>query len=206
MFSQGRRWLVLAVALGLLAPVPGGAQAGEDFSRMERLKLRRGKLVMRQREERRGQMNLVGGMSWQVVDLPIEVVGRAVKKVSEYEHLLPGVSKFHEVKGKGPFRVIRVCHARRSVEGCYHANIRFANGGRDAFFQLDQSRDNDLRAGWGFVRVSEYGDDKTLFAWGVMADVGRGILAGLMRPHVREWMLKVPTTAKKHLERTYDAT
>ncbi|MFW6050493.1 MAG: hypothetical protein ACODAU_04925 [Myxococcota bacterium] len=196
----------MAAAIAVLAPGVVHAGLGDDFKAAERIQLRRGKLVTRPTEEQRGQLRLVGGMSWQVVDEPVHAVQALLGKPSEYEHLLPGVSSLREVKSSGPFRTVRICHARGRVEGCYHANMRFANEGRNVFFQLDPSQDNDLRAGWGFLRISKYGRSKTLVAWGVMADFGKGILAGLMRPRVREWMLKVPTTIKKHVERTYDET
>lgn len=198
------RWAASSLlALALALPAASGSAQGlaRDFNAVERLQLRRGKLVTRSTEEQRGSLRLVGGMSWQVVNAPVDEVRRALGEVSNYEHMLPGVSSFREVRGSGPFRTVKVCHRKGGVEGCYYANVRFANDGRDVFFQLDRGQDNDLRAGWGFLRVTEYKRGKTLVAWGVMADVGKGILAGFMRPQVRKWMLRVPSTVKKHIEK-----
>lgn len=188
-----------------LAASAAAAQAGvaASFTSKEKLELRHGKLVARPTEERRGNLELIGGMSWRVVDVPVDVVRKVLLDPASYEHLLPGVSSFKQVSDGGLFKTVRICHKKGAVEGCYYANIRFADGGKDVFFQLDPNHENDLRAGWGFLRVTPYGDHDTLVAWGVMADMGHGILAGLMRPQVREWMLKVPSVMKKYLEHHY---
>jgi carbon monoxide dehydrogenase subunit G len=195
-------WAVaLSVAASLMPPPSARASLGADeFSAEERKKLNRGQLVARRTEEQRGHMRLIGGTSWQVVNRPIQKVRPVVSDVSRYGKLLPGVSSFRQVEGKGAFRTVRICHKAGGVQACYYANVRFANGGRDVFFQLDPKRDNDLRSGWGFVRIVPWGNGKTLVSWGIMADVGEGIVAGLIRPSVLDWMLKVPSTMKKHLE------
>jgi carbon monoxide dehydrogenase subunit G len=192
----------LVVAAGWLVPVPSLASlGGAEFSKRERLRLQKGELVVRRTEEQRGALHLVGGTSWQVVNLPLERVRPMVSDVSRYGKMLPGVSSFRQVQASGSHRTVRICHKKSGVQGCYHANVRFANGGRDVFFQLDPARSNDLRAGWGFVRIAPWGEGKTLLCWGVMADVGHGIMAGLVRPAVLDWMLKVPTTMKEYIER-----
>lgn len=195
--------LCVVGALVLAAPSHAHASLGSgEFSKSERKRLQRGQLVVRKTEEQRGSMRLVGGTSWQVADVAVGKVRPVINDVTRYAKLLPGVSSFKKVASKGGFETVRICHKAGGVEGCYYANVRFANGGRDAFFQLDSSMDNDLRAGWGFVRVSPWGNGKTLISWGVMADMGNGVLAGLIRPAVLDWMLKVPTTMKKHIERS----
>jgi carbon monoxide dehydrogenase subunit G len=195
--------IMLALGALLLAPPqPARASLGaSEFSAAERKRLDQGHLVVRKTEEQRGKLRLVGGTSWQVVNLPLHKVQPVINDVKRYKKLLPGVSSFRAVDAKGGFRTVRICHKASGVQGCYYANVRFANEGKDAFFQLDPARDNDLRAGWGFVRVAPWGKGKTLVCWGVMADMGDGILAGLIRPAVLDWMLKVPSTMKKHLER-----
>jgi len=67
-------------------------------------------------------------------------------------------------------------------------------------FRLDDSRVNDIRAAWGYVRIEPWEDGRTLFAWGVMADFGDDLLTGIVRPVVRRWMLRVPTTFRDYLE------
>lgn len=200
--SMGGALVLLGASL--LAPTwPAHASLGAGkFSKAERKRLEKGQLVVRRTEEQRGSFRLVGGTSWQVADVSVDEVRPVINDITRYGKLLPGVSSFKQVKSKQGFRTVRICHKAGGMEGCYYANIRFANDGRDAFFQLDASRDNDLRAGWGFVRIAPWGEGKTLLCWGVMADMGDGILAGLVRPAVLDWMLKVPSTMKKHIERS----
>lgn len=48
--------------------------------------------------------------------------------------------------------------------------------------------------------MASHGRGKSLVAWGCMADVGSGVVTGVLRPVVHKWMLRVPQTIKKWVE------
>jgi len=67
-------------------------------------------------------------------------------------------------------------------------------------FQLDDSRPHDIRAGWGYIRIRPWSEGRTLVSFGVLVDVGGGVIAGLVRPTFQEWLLKIPLTMKWYVE------
>jgi hypothetical protein len=56
-----------------------------------------------------------------------------------------------------------------------------------------------VRAAWGFYNLRPHGEG-TLLAFGIMADIGDGLLTALVRPQVHEWMMKVPWMVKRFVE------
>ena len=79
-------------ALGAVLVSPGllsrsGAQQAEGFSADERQRLADGRLVVRRSQRRRGQLRLIGGNSWQVVDQPVEVTWRAMCDEASYRRM-----------------------------------------------------------------------------------------------------------------------
>ncbi len=203
---RGRaRWTLglVAASLACLAlVVPALAQQTErGFSADERRRLEEGELVARPVARRRGALRLIGGSSWQVVDQPPEVTWRALCDAPSYRHMLPAAQEARVVSHRPGQRVVRVSHAVGFVSARYHLRMRYDHDRRDVSFSLDEQRPNDLRAAWGFLSVAPFEDDpsRSLVSYGVMADVGGGVLGGIMRGQIHEWMLRVPTTIRDYL-------
>ena len=53
--------------------------------------------------------------------------------------------------------------------------------------------------GWAAVRIS-YPGGRSVASLAILADVGEGLIAGLVRKNVHEWMLRVPAQLKKFVE------
>ncbi len=192
-----------AVALGLtlaLAVLPVAAQE-RGFTAEELSRLEHGRLVARPVSRRRGSLRLIGGSSWQVVNQPVDVTWRALCDARSYRRMLPGADHAEVVAHSSGQRVVRVSHAAGFVHASYHLRMTYDQARRDIAFQLDDQRPNDLRAAWGFISVGPFQDDsdKTLVSYGVMADVGGGVLGGILRGQIHEWMLRVPTTIREYL-------
>jgi len=184
----------LAWAAGVQAQVP------DLLSDQERTRLAQGELVSRHTEERRGQLFLMGGQSWQVVDLPPDAVWRAIRDVDRYDHLVPGVERSRVAERHTDSSTVFMEHRHGMVEARYYLNVRFSDAQRIAMFQLDTSRPHDVNAGWGFFRVQPYGRDRSLLSYGIQMDLGTGIVIGTLRPILQEWLLKVPETVKEFVE------
>jgi len=169
----------------------------------EMRRLERGRLVARRTSERRGGMLLIGGTSYQVVDLSPERVWRALSDRAGYlRRMLPQTEEVVELRRQGDIRTLRLTHEYGIVSASYAVSFQYDDGAKTIIFRLDESEPHDLRAGWGFIKLRPWGDDgdKTLIAFGMMADVGSGLVSGALRPTLHEWMLKVPWTIKKYLE------
>ncbi|GAB5540674.1 MAG: hypothetical protein SangKO_004340 [Sandaracinaceae bacterium] len=193
-------------ALGAVLVSPGllsrsGAQQAEGFSADERQRLADGRLVVRRSQRRRGQLRLIGGNSWQVVDQPVEVTWRAMCDEASYRRMLPAVESARVVSHAPGQRTVRFRHAMGFTSASYHLRMRYDHDRRDITFRLDRQRPNDLRAAWGFLSVAPFEDDedRSLVSFGVMADPGGGMLGGLVRGEIHDWMLRVPETIRTYM-------
>lgn len=197
-------FLSVLAAAGLLwvAVGPLLAQDRSQFTAAERADLEAGHLVEHRRVERRGALVDFGGTSFQRIDRPLSEVWRAVRDPASYSHLLPQVDSVRTVAQAGGSAVIRVAHSYGPIHAAYHLRLRFDDARTDATFELDPSRPNDIPAARGFVHLSRWPQDadRTLVSWGVLAAVDDGILGGLLRPQLHDWMLRVPTTMRSYLE------
>ncbi|MAQ19197.1 MAG: hypothetical protein CMN30_30905 [Sandaracinus sp.] len=197
--------LVAALAVAPVGAEPVDAQDSlrRALSRSELARLGRGRLVVRSTTERRGSLRLIGGTSYQVVDLTPDQVWRALNDRGRYlRHMLPSTESAREIRRRGNVRTMRLVHAYGLVSASYAVNFTYDAAHKTVVFRLADDEPRDLRAGWGFIRVRPWGDDgtQTLLSFGMMADVGTGLVSGALRPTLHEWMMKVPWTIKKYLE------
>lgn len=116
--------------------------------------------------------------------------------------MLPAAQETEVVAHAPGERVVRVSHAVGFMSASYHLRMEYDHEGFDIAFNLDEGRPNDLRAAWGFISIAPYEGDpeRTLVSYGVMADIGGGMLSGLVRGEIHEWMLRVPTTIRSYLQ------
>lgn len=198
--------LSLAVALAQLSPTAAlaGIRADREFTAQERVRLDAGELVTRPRSQRRGGLNLTGGTSFQVIDATPEVVWAALLDTSSYRHTMPRVTEARVVGERPDRRTLFMRHgAKGLIERSYYLNLKFDADRRDITFVIDASRPHDVKAAWGFYTVRPYDADsrRTILSYGVMADVGGGLLTRLAGSSVQRWMLRPPNMLKSYLER-----
>jgi hypothetical protein len=192
---------VLATLVVLLgSPAAVGAESEGGFAPGERQRLSQGELIERRITERRGALQLMGGSSWQVIDAPPEVVWQALLDTPHYHRMLPQVIEARLVSERENGRTVYLRQGTSLVHTSYYLDVRVDHDRRDLSFRMDESRDNGIRAAWGFYNAQPFGADKTLLTYGVMADIGDGIVGAVMRPTVHEWMMKVPWMIKRFVE------
>jgi hypothetical protein len=199
--SAGLAAVLLLVMAGQAAWASvAAAQGSSRFSENERRLLRRGELVVRREAEQRGDLRLIGGTAFQVVDAPPDAVWRAVMDIPAWRRFVPQVTVARVVAEGRSQRTIYLRHAQGPVEADYHLNLRYSSETHMAQFRLDKTRPHDIREGWGFFIVSPFGDGQSILTFGVMVDVGSGVMTGLMRPALHQWMLRVPEQLKNFIE------
>lgn len=201
-FSRRCRALsTFVIAFGLVSvAAPASAQLSAPLTASERARLEAGETVSRPESQRRGSMQLIGGASFQVIDLPRDAIWRALSDTHAYRHMLPQVQSSEQVAQVATTRTIRMRHHRGVIDVAYCLDLTFQERDGLVLFQLDESRPHDIRAGWGYIRVHPWSEARTLVSFGVLVDVGEGLLAGLMSPTFQEWLLKIPLTMKWYVE------
>lgn len=198
----GRTVLACMLFAGLSGFDDGpGRGARRGLTRSEQRALSAGELVVRPLRKMRGPRELIGGSSWQVIDAPPAVVFRALLDTERYPRMLPQVSEAREVTRRSAMRrTVFVQHGAGPVDVSYHVNLRAVPDRRELHFSLDRSRPHGLAAAFGFYSVRRYHGGRSLLAYGVMVDLGPGLVRALVRDTVHEWMLKTPWTIKRFVE------
>jgi hypothetical protein len=201
-FGRTQRFGLAFGAVTLLATaVSAGNGGNRDFSSEERASLAAGGLVSRPMVERRGSLDLRGGTSYQVIDAPLRVVWSALLDTSHYHRMMPRVLEARVVNSEPTERTVFMRQGAGPFEKAYYLTVHIYSERGDITFGVDERRPHDLRAAWGFYNVRPYANgQKTLLAYGVMADIGIGPMGALIGDDVHEWLLKVPWTVKRFVE------
>ena len=191
------------IGAGLLVSAAAAQQssAPEGFTAEETQRLREGHLVERRITRRRGQLRLIGGSAWQVVDQPAQSTWGALCDEHAYTSILPATEDARVVSHRPGERVMRIRHSAGLVRVQYYLRMTFDHDHRDIAFRLDRQRPNDLRAAWGFIRVQPYEGSPTrsLVSYGVMADPGGGVFGGVLREQIHQWLMQVPHTIRNYM-------
>jgi hypothetical protein len=190
----------LGCAAALLAGSVAGAQgSGEAFTDAERQRLRAGELVVRNVSRREGRYRMVGGTSWQRVHAPLEQVWETLQDTSAYPRLIPALDRAVLVRDDDDTRLLHMRHSYSFATASYFARVTIDAERYHMRFDLDRSRPHDLRAGRGFISLSPYRGD-TIVSWGVLADVGGGVMMEVVGPLLDDWMLAVPRCVREYVE------
>jgi hypothetical protein len=199
--------VLLCVVLSLLSPLttPNKVRAGvssSTFTSEEWRKLEAGELVLRPSTREQDGMRLMGGSSWQIIDAAPDAVWRALLDTGHYHKMMPQVLEARVVRNQDNVRTVFLRQGSEGlVEAKYYLKVSVHEDRHDITFSVDDSRPRQmLRAAWGFYTVRPYHEGRTLLAYGVMADIGTGVLAGLMRHNVHDWMLRTPWMVKRFVE------
>jgi hypothetical protein len=176
------------------------ATGSGDFTRDEIDRLNSGRLVSRKLSERRGDLRLVGGMSWQMIEAPAGQVWAMVNDASIYPSLLPHVAEAQPAGGREGDNRLWIRHDFGVADASYTVRFDSDPHKRILRFRLDRSRPGSLRAGWGEIQVAPLGDNRSIVYWGVMADIGSGGIRSIMRDTVQKAMLDIPRRLKKRAE------
>lgn len=192
----------VCVALALAVTTPQ-AQATEsrELSLEEQAELRAGKLVVRPEKRRgRGGVQLVGGMAWQLIRASADSVYRALIDVPAYSAYLPAAEEVKLLSSQSP-ETLFVGHKLGFVRASYYVRTVRDPVRRTLRFRMDHEHPSAIRDAWGEFRVSPYGPDQSVLSMVVMADLGEGLVIGLVRENIHAWLLRVPELIKRHVER-----
>lgn len=195
--GRSTRLAVLAIACALVTATAAAQHRG--FTAEERAQLVRGELVARNMARREGDAHLFGGSSWQRVDAPIERVWQTVTDPSAYPRLIPSLEEARVVEEHERTRILRMHHSYGIASTDYYAIMRADDAHHRIEFELDRSRPHDVREGRGFLSLTAYHGD-TIVAWGMLADVGAGMLQDVFGPFLNQWLLLPPRCVRDEVE------
>jgi ribosome-associated toxin RatA of RatAB toxin-antitoxin module len=205
--QERSRWSILATALALVCAVavtfgaPSRSFSSSDQLTDEDKKLLvAGELVTKQKNEQRGSLKLIGGQSWQIVNVPVDVAWQALTDLPQYKQFIPLATESDVQHQAGNEADLAMRQQWGPIDIRYVFQTTLEPDHHSVVFRVDHSQDHDIRAGWGFMRVRRFKGDRTLVSFGALVDIGDGIFVSIIRPAVRRDLLRIPYYFKRHIE------
>lgn len=186
---------ILAVVGGALLATPASAGAS-PLSGEESARLARGQTVVREQTIERDDRRWVGGVTYTVLDATAVEIGALLEDVDAYRRLLPRTRRARLVGVEGGDRLIELASGTSMIEAEYTIRVRRARDGREVRFWLEPSRPHGIDDAWGYFRLEPFvaasGAERVLLTYGVLVDVGPGLVRELFEERLRAALLSVP--------------
>ena len=205
--QQRSRWSILTTTLclfcvaGSVFALPSRSQSSKETLTTEDKKLlASGELVTKQKNEQRGSLKLIGGQSWQIIDVPVDVAWRAMSDLPRYKSFIPLATESDIVHRAGEEADLAIRQQWGPIDVRYVLQTTLEPDRGAVVFRVDHSQDHDIRAGWGFMRVRPYKQTQTLVSFGALVDIGDGVFVSIIRPAIRRDLLRIPAYFKRHVE------
>lgn len=192
-------WTAIVCAALTLTSLPLRASEARELSSEEEADLRAGKLVTRPLEKLSHGRQLIGGMSWQLVDANVDTVFAALTDEHAHVKYLPAAEDVRKVE-PGPPPILFVQHRLGLIRAGYFVRASADSSRHSLRIHLDRSRPSSIRDAWAELRVYPYGDHRSVVSLIVMADLGDSLVIRVIRGNIHTWMLRVPELLKRHVE------
>jgi ribosome-associated toxin RatA of RatAB toxin-antitoxin module len=190
----------LCAATVTFATLSRSRASSEEFTDEDKTLLVAGELVMKQKNEQRGALKLIGGQSWQIIDVPIDVAWQALTNLPEYKRFIPIATESVVQHQVGNEADLAMRQQWGPIDVRYVFQTTLEPDRHSVMFRVDHSQAHDIRAGWGFMRLRPFKGNRTLVSFGALVDIGDGVFVSIIRPAVRRDLLRIPFYFKRYLE------
>lgn len=214
-------FLRVARAAGLLAAVlsfvwaPSTGHAEERLAAEEAAHLTRGDTITFEQTIEKSNHHYVGGITYTVVNASADELTTLLEDVHAYQKLLPHTKRARLIGVNGDDFFVELRQGTSLLEATYTIRVRRQEGGRLFRFWLDPTKPHGIADAWGFFRVSPLESDprelaadssamglggtpRVLLTYGVLVDVGPGIVRDLFEERLRTLALKVPQLVRQY--------
>ncbi len=196
---------IVACALGVLPATAWAAAPGiRGLSVDDSVRLLRGETVTRPQTVEEGDFHYVGGITYTIVDAPPEELAAVLENVRAYRQLLPRTKQAQLVAQSGPDFFVELRQGNALMETQYTLRARRDPAHHEVRFWLDQSRPHGIADAWGFFHYEAVppvasGPTRTLLTYGILVDVGPGLVRALFEEKLRGLMLSVPQLVQRYV-------
>jgi hypothetical protein len=146
--------------------------------------------VIRSQTVERGDRRYVGGVTYTVMDESAADVTGLLGDVRVWQRILPRTRSARVVGAARHGELVELTNGTSIVQATY--TMQLQRDGRVVRFWLDPARRHDIEDAWGFVRAEPMARGRTLVTYGVLIDLGPGIVRDLFEDGVRKLALSVP--------------
>lgn len=200
------RRVLVALIGSLLFALPPSSASADSLAPSEQARLERGETVIRSQTIDRGDQHYVGGVTYTVLDVSAAEISALLDDVSAYRHVLPKTKRARKIGVDRGDTLVELVQGNALYEATY--TIRVRRSAHELRFWLEPSRPHEIDDAWGFFRIEPFtsrgsspGEERVLLTYGVLVDVGPGIVRELFEERVRAAMLSVPELVQRHLAR-----
>ncbi|HVH44875.1 MAG TPA: hypothetical protein VM925_21125 [Labilithrix sp.] len=189
-------------ALAFLGALGAGPTARADsLTPNESTRLDRRETVIREQTIDRGEHRWIGGVTYTVMDASAAEVAAVFDNVESLGRVLPRTKSARVVGTTGGDQLLELVQGNALMEARYTIRVRREPG--EARFWLDPSRPHEIDDAWGFFRYEAFidasGEERVLLTYGVLVDVGPGIVRDLFEERVRTTLLSVPQLLRRQV-------
>lgn len=201
-----RRLLGALAVTSILSLASTASAAG--LSADEAALLKSGGTVVREQTQEDDDHRFVGGVTYTIVEASADELFATFDDVSAYEELLPRTKSAKRVQGPGEGLFIELSQGNSVVTASYTIQVRRYPRENTIRFWLEPSFPHAIDDAWGFFRAEALppGDDgspRTLLTYGILVDVGPGMVRAFYEEKLRAAMLSVPQLVRQYVLRSY---
>ena len=198
----------LAVAFALTLPMGGAAAraagpAADSLGAEDGDRLLHGATITREQTVERGTARYVGGVTYTLVDSTPEEMRDLFDDVAAYQRVLPRTKQARLVGKNGPDTFVELHQGNAMFDAGYTIRLRHDDGAHEVRFWLDPTKPHAIADAWGFFRyeptTDAYGAPKILLTYGILVDLGPGLVRELFEERVRVAMLGVPQRVREYV-------
>jgi hypothetical protein len=194
--------IIGALAFGMVAP---HAAHAEGLSADENTRLMHGETIRREQTVARGEDGrYVGGVTYTVIEATADELEALLDDVSAYEQILPRTKHANLVGADAGDRFVELRQGNALYETEYTIRVRKDPAQHEVRFWLDRSRPHGIADAWGFFRYEPLaqvspGVPRVLLTYGILVDLGPGIVRDLFEERLRAMMLSVPQRVRQYV-------
>ncbi len=203
--------MIAALACAVAAPGAAraagaeGAASAASLSADENVRLMHGETIARPQTVVRGEEgHYVGGVTYTVVDARAGELASLLEDVDAYLQILPRTKRARIVGTAGDDIFIELSQGNALYETSYTLRVRKDPTRREVRFWLDPSRPHGIADAWGFFRYEPLaqvtpGVPRVLLTYGILVDLGPGLVRDLFEERLRAMMLSVPQRVRAYV-------
>ncbi len=176
--------------------LPVAATASDSLAE-DQARLEQGQTVSYPQTLMRHGRRYIGGLTYTVVDASIGELTGLFDDASAYRQVLPHTRDARFVGHDGADRLVEIHQGNAIVQAVYTLRMHDQEGPRSVRFWLDRSRPHGVADAWGFFRVEPLADaadgsPRVLLTYGVLVDLGPGIMRDFFESRIQDGLLSVP--------------
>jgi hypothetical protein len=146
----------------------------------------------------RGGRKYVGGVSFQTVRAPPELVLDTIFSTQAALEWMPQTLSARAVGGSGDDLTVRFEQGEEPFVATHTLHIW-----RDDLairWQLDPRHPHDIADVWGFLSATPFDAERSLLTLGILLDLGDGVVRAFAEPDIQRTVLGTPETIKTYVE------